>query len=145
MQKVLLGATLTFIGLAFGGCASVQTSSVSAADPVPEQALEVASPEAGPPRAAEEVDPGASSPRRAPAPRRSVAPQLTQTPPPDTSPPQARVGQDVTGAERPGAGPSAEASSMEEQRRRKQLEEDRNLSKLDHSAARALRSICSGC
>jgi hypothetical protein len=145
MPKVLLGATLTVIGLALGGCASVQTSSVAAADPVPDQALDVASPEAGAPQTTEELDPGAPSPRRTPAPRRTVSPRLTQTPPPDTSPPQARVGQEVTGAERRDVGPSTEASSMEEQRRRKQLEEDSNISKLDQSAARALRSICNGC
>jgi hypothetical protein len=143
MWKVVLGATLTIVGLACGGCVSGQTGTVSAADPVSEQALEVASPESGPPPVIEETDPGVSSPRRA-APRRSVASRLTQTPPPAASPPQAQVGHEVTGAEKPDVGPS-EALSMEEQRRRKQLEEDRNTSKLDQSAARALRSICNGC
>jgi hypothetical protein len=149
MQKVLLGATLGILGLALGGCGSgspsaLQTSSLSAADPAPEQERDAAFPERGLPRSTEERDLGEPSVRRAPVLRGGIASRSTETPP-DLSSPQVQVEQEVTGADMLGSAPSAAGSTMEELRRKKQLEEDRNLAKLDQSAARALRSICSGC
>ena len=148
MHKVLLGATLGILGLALGGCGSVspstfQTSAVSAADPAPEQVRDAASRELGA-RSTEETDLGEPSQRGGPIPRRGIASRSTPTPS-VTSTQQVEAGPEVKAADMPGSAPSAAGSTMEELRRKKQLEEDRNLSKLDQSAARALRSICSGC
>jgi hypothetical protein len=167
MQTGLRAATLTLVGVVLGGCESIFSISPYLWRPtivtVSEQDPDVARPQrvtrsSGEPRltkkaaiAARPTAAVSKTPTEEPGQTAADAARPQQasasTPAPGSPSPQTSVEPEVTGA----AGLNVDveaamaAAAAAEQRRKQQLEGEARMDRLNQSASRAIRSICSGC
>jgi len=138
-MKVWRAATLVAIGLTLVGCSpnAFQANTLSAADPTAEPELETVSP---PQRAAFEEQPVTRAPPVVP---RTGARRSTQSE--SNTSPQTKVESQASGTVEANSNLPLTPEQGDTRRKQEQLSAQKKVDDLNRSAARAIRSICTGC